>query len=121
MSSSAAAAAAQQAAERELFEVKTHLLLQQQQQQQADQLILDPNNLDGGPKPWYLRIWQFLLSNPKLRKGLVHVSLVILLAGYATAGASVRVTLHFTEIIELFSFPFFKISFSHHSVHQSRL
>jgi hypothetical protein len=49
----------------------------------------EPNSPEKKPQSWFASAWQFLLSNPKLRSGLTHVGLVIILAGYTAAGASV--------------------------------
>ena len=35
--------------------------------------------------------WRYLSSNPRLRKGLAHAGLVLLLCLYTAAGASVRI------------------------------
>ena len=42
--------------------------------------------------------WRYLSSNPKLKKGLAHAGLVLLLCFYTAAGASV--TLPFSHFIE---------------------
>ena len=65
-------------------------------------VVDDPSSANAATSvrtPWYAAVWQFLLSNPKLKKALGHISLVILLAAYTAAGASV-----INLLVPLFSF-----------------